>query len=49
MVLITPHIEFDAAAPHKGLIRVSFPEDSGCPSFSIPLQPTKEILRTWTM
>ncbi|KAF9469582.1 MOSC N-terminal beta barrel domain-containing protein [Collybia nuda] len=47
LVLIVPTIEFDETAPHKGLIHVNFPEDSDTPSFSIPLEPTEEMLSTW--
>ncbi|KAF9469583.1 MOSC N-terminal beta barrel domain-containing protein [Collybia nuda] len=47
MVLIVPRIEFDTTAPHKGLIHVTFPENSDCTPFTIPLQPTKDILSNW--
>lgn len=43
MVLITPSIELD------GTLKVSFPEDSGCEDFSVPLKPTEDTLRTWSM
>ncbi|KAJ7897246.1 hypothetical protein B0H14DRAFT_2333080 [Mycena olivaceomarginata] len=48
MVLITPKIEdVDPASPYSGVLTVSFPDDSGCPSFSIPLSPDQAILNTW--
>lgn len=43
MVLITPSIGKD------GMLNVSFPEVSGCDPFSIPLHPTDDILKTWTL
>lgn len=42
MVLITPYIEGD-------LLRVTFPADSGCTPFVVPLQPSQEVLSTWTV
>jgi len=42
MVLITPRIEVDENSPHGGVLSVSFPEDSGCESFSVPLRPVEE-------
>ncbi|PIL31071.1 hypothetical protein GSI_05767 [Ganoderma sinense ZZ0214-1] len=47
MVLITPRIEPDSASPYGGRLVVSFPEDSGCETFSVPLNPTPDILATW--
>jgi len=42
MVLITPSIGKD------GTLNISFPEGSGCDPFSIPLQPTDDVLKAWT-
>jgi len=42
MVLIKPTIHVDT-----GELEISFPSDSGVHSFSIPLDPTEEILKTW--
>jgi len=42
MVLITPSIEPD------GTLKISFPKDSGCKDFSIPLKPSEDILSSWT-
>ncbi|KAF7307260.1 Rotamase-domain-containing protein [Mycena indigotica] len=47
MVLITSEIRKDPTAPHGGLLSVSFPEESGCESFSIPLRPSQEQLEQW--
>jgi len=47
MILITPRIEADATLPYGGLLTVSFPADSDCEDFSVPLCPTKDILNTW--
>ncbi len=49
MVLITPRIEPDSASPHGGRLVISFPEDSGCEAFSVPLNPTPDILANWPM
>jgi len=47
MVLIEPTIERDTTLAYKGLLKVSFPKNSGCESFAIPLEPTPEILEQW--
>lgn len=47
MVLITPTIETDENSPFEGFLRVSFPKDSRCESFSVPLRPTSEMLNKW--
>ncbi|KAH9923163.1 armadillo-type protein [Epithele typhae] len=47
MVLITPHIEINATSPYGGKLVVSFPEDSGCETFSVPLNVTQDIIDTW--
>ncbi|KAK0199089.1 MOSC N-terminal beta barrel domain-containing protein [Armillaria mellea] len=47
MVLITPQIETDDNSPYGGVLRVSFPEDSSCNSFDVPLHPSEEMLNTW--
>ncbi|KAF9041165.1 hypothetical protein BDP27DRAFT_1347363 [Rhodocollybia butyracea] len=41
-VLITPRIEVDENSPHGGVLSISFPKDSGCESFSVPLYPLEE-------
>lgn len=43
MVLIAPSLNSD------GTLRLSFPDDSGCGSFSVSLRPSEDILRTWTL
>ncbi|KAH9854380.1 hypothetical protein C2E23DRAFT_818523 [Lenzites betulinus] len=47
MVLITPRVEVDPASPYGGRLVISFPEDSGCETFSIPLYPTPDMLEDW--
>jgi len=47
MVLINPRIIPESASQKDGQLEVSFPEDSGCEPFCIPLHPTEEILLTW--
>ncbi|TFY55475.1 hypothetical protein EVJ58_g8225 [Rhodofomes roseus] len=47
MVLIAPQIVPDSSSPHGGTLEVSFPEESGCESFAVPLNPTPDILSTW--
>lgn len=48
MILIMPRIDLDLL-PHGGRLVVSFPEDSGCETFSVPLNPDEELLKTWDM
>ncbi|KAH9486404.1 Mitochondrial amidoxime-reducing component 1 [Psilocybe cubensis] len=43
MVLITPSIESD------GTLNVKFPENSGCDEFSVPLNPSEETLKSWSI
>ncbi|KAJ7150381.1 MOSC N-terminal beta barrel domain-containing protein [Mycena filopes] len=47
MVLITPEMVVDSASPHSGVLTVSFPENSGCEPFSLPLAPTQAMLDSW--
>lgn len=49
MILITPQIERDDASPYGGVLTLAFPSDSGYEPFSIPLEPTDEMLDKWTM
>ncbi|THV06478.1 hypothetical protein K435DRAFT_743533 [Dendrothele bispora CBS 962.96] len=49
MVLITPKVEVAENSPHGGFLRVSFPKDSGCEEFMVPLRPTEEVLSTWKL
>ncbi|PAV22641.1 cysteine ase [Pyrrhoderma noxium] len=48
MVLIHPRINPDESDFDGGRIDITFPEDSGCKDFAIPLNPCKETLETWT-
>ncbi|KAL0068411.1 hypothetical protein AAF712_004489 [Marasmius tenuissimus] len=47
MVLISPTVREDAQSPYGGFLEISFPEDSGCRSVSVPLRPDGELLKTW--
>ncbi|KAI0352239.1 hypothetical protein OH77DRAFT_1486006 [Trametes cingulata] len=47
MVLITPRVEIDTTSPYGGRLVISFPEDSGCETFAIPLNPTADMLADW--
>ncbi|KAK1226485.1 hypothetical protein PQX77_010569 [Marasmius sp. AFHP31] len=47
MVLITPTVQEDPQSPYGGFLEISFPEDSGCRSVSVPLRPDGELLKTW--
>ncbi|KAL0569658.1 hypothetical protein V5O48_012301 [Marasmius crinis-equi] len=47
MVLITPTVQEDEHAPYGGILNITFPEDSGCPSLLIPLRPDEDLLKTW--
>lgn len=49
MVVVHPTIYADEAAPHGGHMVVSFPPGSGCPSFTVPLIPDEELLKTWKL
>jgi len=49
LVLIAPRIEIDESSPDGGLLVVTFPEDSGCATFQIPLRPSEKTLSTWKM
>ncbi|PFH49668.1 hypothetical protein AMATHDRAFT_147151 [Amanita thiersii Skay4041] len=49
MVLIVPHIERDPSSAWGGVLTVTFPSDPDCEPFSVPLTPTDDILRRWTM
>jgi len=48
LVLITPHIEFETS-PERGQLLVTLPQASGCETFSVPLQPTEEMLKKWEL
>lgn len=47
MVLIHPEIIEDSSKKLEGRLRVSFPVDSGCEAFSIPLVPSSQTLERW--
>lgn len=49
MLLIDPKIHVDESDPYGGTIEISFPEDSDCETFNIPLRPTQDLLETWPM
>lgn len=47
MILIAPQIEADPTSPHSGVLSVTFPDESGCEPFSMPLCPSQAILNRW--
>ncbi|KAF9225300.1 hypothetical protein BS17DRAFT_778412 [Gyrodon lividus] len=47
MVLIHPRIIPEPPSPEGGRLEVSFPDDSGCETFSVPLNPSEDTLRKW--
>lgn len=47
MVLINPRIIPDSSSSEGGWLEVSFPKESGCEAFSVPLNPTEEVLQDW--
>jgi hypothetical protein len=47
MVLINPEIVRDPSSEEGGALRVSFPLDSGCEGFEIPLNPSSATLGKW--
>ncbi|KAJ7269364.1 hypothetical protein B0H12DRAFT_34540 [Mycena haematopus] len=48
MVLITPKIgDAHPASPHSGVLTVSFPAESECEPFSVPLSPDQATLDSW--
>ncbi|KIK91112.1 hypothetical protein PAXRUDRAFT_150234, partial [Paxillus rubicundulus Ve08.2h10] len=47
MVLIHPRIVHEPSSPEGGRLEVSFPDDSGCETFSVPLNPSEATLRNW--
>ena len=49
MVLISPRIERDETSPHGGKLVVSFPLESGCDTFEVPLNPTPELVSKWEL
>ena len=49
MVLIEPRVESDPSDPYGGRLVVKVPLSSGDTFFSVPLYPSPELLREWTM
>ncbi|KAJ7492265.1 MOSC N-terminal beta barrel domain-containing protein [Mycena latifolia] len=47
MVLITPQIQPDLTSPHSGVLSLTFPDESGCEPFSLPLCPSQTALDSW--
>ena len=47
MVLIYPQIVVNASDVDGGRVVISFPEDSDCETFAIPLRPSEGRLKTW--
>ncbi|KAI0068321.1 hypothetical protein BV25DRAFT_1867320 [Artomyces pyxidatus] len=49
MVLIRPKVVQDPTDPDGGRLEISFPSDSDCETFSVPLRPTPSTLQQWTL
>lgn len=49
MVLISPQIEYDETSPYGGKLVVSFPPESECPVFEVPLNPTPDVVSQWEL
>ena len=49
MVLISPHIEYDETSLYGGKLVVSFPPESGCQTFEVPLSPTPDVVSQWEL
>lgn len=47
MILIHPRVAPNESDEERGEMIISFPEESGCETFSIPLVPSEERLSTW--
>lgn len=47
MILIHPTIQEDVGDVNAGTLTISFPIDSGCQSFQIPLLPNPRLLNQW--
>lgn len=49
MVLITPQVIESDADPCGGRLQISFPAESGCETFFVPLKPTSDILQNYSI
>ncbi|KAG8901856.1 hypothetical protein FRB99_005033 [Tulasnella sp. 403] len=49
MLLINPQVHVDENNPYGGWLEVSFPEDSGCEAFRVPLNPSQQLLESWPL
>ncbi|CCM01440.1 uncharacterized protein FIBRA_03492 [Fibroporia radiculosa] len=47
IVLIIPRLDVDSSSSHGGSLTISFPKESGCSEFSVPIAPTPDMLRKW--
>ncbi|KAG1742716.1 uncharacterized protein EDB91DRAFT_294104 [Suillus paluster] len=47
MVLIIPRIIPESPSQEGGWLEVSFPKESGCEPFSVPLNPTEATVQNW--
>lgn len=47
MVHVHPRIREDPESPYGGLLVIDVPSDNGKKTFSVPLKPTPDILKTW--
>lgn len=49
MVLIEPHLAYDAFSDCGGQLIVTLPKDNDFATFSLPIDPTPDMLDNWTM
>lgn len=47
MILIEPRIIPESSSQEGGRLEVSFPKESGCEPFSVPLNPTPATVQNW--
>lgn len=48
MVLINPQVILDLSEQPEGRVEISFPEETRCQAFAIPLKPSQETLERWS-
>jgi len=49
MVLIEPKLHYDPSSPYNGKLIVSVPDGEKSRSFSVPIEPTPDVLTSWQM
>ena len=49
LVLIEPRLAYDPFSEHGGLLIVTVPKGNDFATFSLPIEPTPDILDQWTL